>query len=1113
MKQLTALKIINWHKISNETIIFPGNILLTGQNGSGKSTIIDAMNTVICCEPKNFNLAANKNDKRTLASYVRCYLEGTNHHSALRNTGRVVTHVALEIKNLDNSLSVVGMTVVSESNNPNIRLEPKWYYCENCSLSDINFIENNFVTDYHSLTAKGVPIKMLRTQNDAKRVFAKAYGFSGTVDQSNVELFNRFIKIYRYIVSADANEFKNVNEIIKNLVLPARPINIQELKKNYDEAEKIQHEINIYKRKLNELYQIKTLHDDIENDLEAKRNYENVHIITKQLFNENNISKKKHSISKYTADKVELENQRSDIVNKIELLQERKEELISKGQDSIIESFKREISNIENEINEYKRKKEKIDKDLNAFKLLCSAINNSGLDKINNVLNDFYSLNSENIKKKKQEIFNLVSRIKNLRNFITEKKIKSNHVLSQINENILTCEKALRMLKSNQNPYTNKIKEIQKLLNEKLKLQGINDEVQILCEVMDFIEDSDSWTNAIEGFMGNKRFALFCSPENFLTVNNLYKDICKENNSYKNSGVEIIDMRQFAYDEVKAFDENMMLGHLTSPNINVKRYLQYAFGNVELVEDFSNMKKGSRAITKDCMRYVGCAASYINPNNYKHKYIGAKSKQSEIEKYTEELVSLKADKNDINSVISKYEDVLQYFEDRDLSHAIDSFCSNYSDYIDLISKNAKNNNELSKIKKDLEKREKDLGIVSLAVEKAKIEEQIKKENEEKDDVLNKISKIEVKIERLEDEVAELEEDNQEYKDKVALLEKENYDLYAIATDLYKNEFSSITNVEVIENKIKDKIQKLSDNITKNDSALIVKEQFFAECYDVSFGTMGNVNAEEYINFYNKIKNDDLIKLNEDLIELNKTLKNNFHENIISKMKDNFTMMKNLIRQQNRALKYSNLKDGTKYEFVYEKTSDLDKRDIYEMVNNYEFNSVEELDEDKKQILDNLIRNLVNAGDIDELNEFADYRNYFTFDVKFKTDEGEKRLSATNKCSSGGEINTPFYIVMAAALNNIYSSYNPEDCIRLFIADEAFTKMDEAKTLAVMQVLENFNFQTIFSSYFSSNAVSVLGRKADGIVAVFNNPDCRYTQTFSYKELVDEVEKEERKNIA
>ncbi len=59
MKKLVKIRLINWHYLSNETIIINGNTLLTGPNASGKSTIMDAITFVLTAGDTTFNLAAN----------------------------------------------------------------------------------------------------------------------------------------------------------------------------------------------------------------------------------------------------------------------------------------------------------------------------------------------------------------------------------------------------------------------------------------------------------------------------------------------------------------------------------------------------------------------------------------------------------------------------------------------------------------------------------------------------------------------------------------------------------------------------------------------------------------------------------------------------------------------------------------------------------------------------------------------------------------------------------------------------------------------------------------------------------------------------------------------
>ena len=90
-----------------------------------------------------------------------------------------------------------------------------------------------------------------------------------------------------------------------------------------------------------------------------------------------------------------------------------------------------------------------------------------------------------------------------------------------------------------------------------------------------------------------------------------------------------------------------------------------------------------------------------------------------------------------------------------------------------------------------------------------------------------------------------------------------------------------------------------------------------------------------------------------------------------------------------------------------------------------------------------------------LKELADFRNYRRYDIVRSNAVGSTRLS-TWGTGSGGELETPFYVVRAAVLAHALGHFGRErreaPALRLMLSDEAFSKMDEARSRAVLRFL-------------------------------------------------------------
>ena len=111
MKKLKKILLINWLYFRKELIEVGDINFLTGKNGAGKSTVIDALQIVLLGETnsRNFNQAANEKSQRTLEGYLRADMDDNSPYS--RRGKDFSTYIVCEFQDeMESSSFVTGVT-------------------------------------------------------------------------------------------------------------------------------------------------------------------------------------------------------------------------------------------------------------------------------------------------------------------------------------------------------------------------------------------------------------------------------------------------------------------------------------------------------------------------------------------------------------------------------------------------------------------------------------------------------------------------------------------------------------------------------------------------------------------------------------------------------------------------------------------------------------------------------------------------------------------------------------------------------------------------------------------------------------------------------------------
>ncbi|MGZ5059563.1 MAG: ATP-binding protein [Methylobacter sp.] len=117
----------------------------------------------------------------------------------------------------------------------------------------------------------------------------------------------------------------------------------------------------------------------------------------------------------------------------------------------------------------------------------------------------------------------------------------------------------------------------------------------------------------------------------------------------------------------------------------------------------------------------------------------------------------------------------------------------------------------------------------------------------------------------------------------------------------------------------------------------------------------------------------------------------------------------------------------------------------------------ELSPEQCKIRDRLVGFLLSDDQeraLKELQRVADYRNYRRYEIWKDSDSGSRVALSEWGTGSGGQLETPAYIVRAAVVTNRLKHFDKGMNLKLLVNDESFAKMDERRAHDVIRFIRD-----------------------------------------------------------
>ncbi|OUN92924.1 hypothetical protein B5G00_07125 [Blautia sp. An46] len=1075
MKKLKRMKLINWHRFENCVIDFGETTLLSGENGAGKTTILDAIQFVVICSANFFNKAAHDNGKRSLSGYVRCKTGREN--KPYERTGEISAHVALEFyEESRDRYFIVGAVIDSATEGQETAVR---YLMDNCRLSEEMFFKGKTprsISEFRSFNSKGIR-QWCKTQSEARKMIKARLG--------RIE-----DKFFSLIPKAMAfKPIDDIKEFVYTYVLDAKEVNIDLLRENVRSYQDLERTLESVKRRMEKLEQIEGFYEEAQDCVKRDGMYEfflsqaEVDLIKERIQRlEEEIQAEEYRKKQLTSQLEETEKERAQ---KQEIETNLRVEL-RQNQDFIaLEEQKKELERfLEEEKNCLEEKrilKKSIKKSLDQMdKLLeikdvdpCVRECRKRLESIEEIQNvpEARALLDQVIQYKNQMYGKVQRKLAEVQIRLRERQTEREQLEGEI-----------QRLKRKKLSYPEAVERLTEAVREEFQRLGRKAEPHVLCEVLEIADES--WRNAVEGYLNTQRFYILVEPENFDIALGIYDRLRREKKAYGAGLINTQHMEDF--DEAP---EGTLAQTVTSKNKYARRYINMVLGKVKMCQRYEDLKKYSTSITRECMRYQNKVASAIKPEIFRVPFIGKNAFKVQLEQAEKKREVLNEELEMLQEKIKNLEfaaDPLLTGEDVDVKYRLE-----------ILTRLSQVKALIQKCRENIKTLEKNSTLIEKQIQ-LEVLEKIRTEIEKKAGDLNRqIGIAEQKIENRKEQLQAGIQEKLKFQAHTADLTQKAGDRVLNWKKEYEKQTSQKTFQQFKENYEK---QRKSNWTRKENSEAFMTEQMVQYKSEYNFGAPASMKGyPEFAAVYDRLRTSELLDYEEKVEAAKQAAEEEFREQFLAKLQENMKQAQGEFKELNRALKDIAF-SSEQYEFLYMPSKKY--RSYYEMLMD-DFNVVQGesifsgiFHENHREVIDELFERLAiqNDNNSKTLDEFTDYRTYMDYDIKIIHSDGSySYYSKVCEEKSGGETQTPFYVTVAASFVQLYSNNIGGEAAGLVMFDEAFNNMDDERIGGVLEFLKRLPLQILIAA--PPDKIQYIGPQMEETLLIMTDEKVSYVEEY------------------
>ncbi len=1067
-KVITRLLINNWGGIGRQVMELNEYVnLFSGMSGSGKSTVMDAIQVLLYGSlSQNFlNKAADEKNRRTVMTYLR----GAQKDGTANRGGRdFCANLVMEIKDtLDDSYRCIGVAFDVRSGDLDInkyaffshdgKLDQSLYCNDQGSplmVKEIAALVKTHVKDPDG-RSRGEDLNRVYPTNDAYQtaLYDQIFGY---IDGK------RFITMEK---SAVALKMSNgVGQFIKDYMFP---------KSTGDAIDKISRQLGDYtdirdtlldmERRLELLKAVNEKNGQLTVARAAVLQYEYILKRLRILGIEEEIAKCRAAQAGHVLQRDSLIQRRGQLKAELDAVHGELVEIESALKASDYGKLKDQLAQLDETITLLSGNCAVWDHFVSS--LLKWEQNEPVYDLVGNLA--LQAMEDIRAGKVNEAVIGDLRRgLKETMDEVNEERDNLAQERRDVNRELKEKKDRLADWKSGQKSYRNRagLKEAQRALEQAIfRETGSNVKVSILADTFD-VKDA-AWKDAVEGRLARVKYSLVTPPAFSHTAAVLFRDMKQFEN------VDLLHVENIVKDQPEAREGALYEAVKTDVDY-VDACLRHFLGRVMKCGSIEELEQVRDGVTQDCYSYSSYTLRHLNRKDYRdNACIGRTVPKSRIDQLEAETKALEETVKALAGRITAMEQARSY----------ENLAQENGYYLNLFAARA-----------ELKKNEARRGKLAREIEA--LEQGAMKE------LKDRLAVTKERYQAKEDEYTKAGSD----------LNKTERDLGAAETEL-RIQNSSLTEAEAgftpnsaEDEKIRQRLEGRSLNSFRGEAVKGLEsgraevERYTGERlnarlkFNREYPACGLTGTEEsnqpYDELYERYSRQYVEEYKTDFDNKCREVYQSLRDNVISSIHGDIKAAYRQVREVNKVLGAT-----TFYDSVYKigiVPASNENSQFYDMLMAPELDSkVVTADDVEGQIsfgdeafeqkyqreIELLVEKFIpeRSGDEKEaakkradMERYADYRNYLTFNMyEVTTDENgvEKRIPVDEMAGndSGGEGQNPKYVALFAGFALLFAYQNHRDSrIQVVLLDEAFSKMDKTRSSVCLNYARRLGLQVI-----------------------------------------------------